>query len=119
VVLPCHEIFSGLTAQRIRGLSPSKAACNALLPKRSSAAETERDRSRDRGKEIKALITTFRYSCLGPGLLSEAALQKVRALGGSVEMRTRDLAVAAMASGKHNQQLQMLLGDLQQARIRS
>lgn len=119
VGVPCHEISSDLTAQRIRGLSLSKAACNALLPKRSSAAGAERDRSRDRCKEIKTLITTFRYSRLDPGLLSVAGPQKVREIGGSLEMGTRGLAIEAMATGEHNQQPQMLLGDLQQARIRS
>lgn len=94
--MPCRDISADwAAAQRIRGLSLSKAACNALLPKRSSAGRKTGDRS----QEIKTLITSFRYPRLGPGMLWEAVAQKVQNLGGSVEMGTRAVAIEALPTG--------------------
>jgi hypothetical protein len=93
--MPCREISADWAAQRIRGLSLSKAARNALLPRRFSAAGAQGDRS----KEIKTLITSFRYPRLGPGMLWEAAAERVRKMGGTIEMGTRAMAIEALPSG--------------------
>ena len=93
--MPCREISADWAAQRIRGLSLSKAARNALRPRRSPAASTDKDRSR----EIKTLITSFRYPRLGPGMLWQAAARKIREMGGSVEMGARAVGLEALPSG--------------------
>lgn len=93
--MPCREISADWAAQRIRGLSLSKAARNALLPKRSSKGTVQGDRS----KEIKTLITSFRYPRLGPGMLWEAAAEKIHEWGGSVEMGTRVETIEALPAG--------------------
>jgi protoporphyrinogen oxidase len=93
--MPCREVSADWAAQRIRGLSLSKAARNALLPKRASSQRAQGDRS----QEIKTLITSFRYPRLGPGMLWEAAARKVRQMGGTVEMGVRALAIEALPSG--------------------
>jgi protoporphyrinogen oxidase len=72
--IPCREISADWAAQRIQGLSLSKAVMNALLPRR----ELSRD------KVVKTLIDSFRYPRKGPGMMWEACAAKVRAMGGDV-----------------------------------
>ena len=92
--MPCHEISADWAAQRIKGLSLSKAALNALRPQlRAPKSES------DRVAQIKTLITSFRYPRLGPGMLWEAAAEKVKAWGGSVQMGTRITAVELTPAG--------------------
>ncbi|MEB3307512.1 MAG: NAD(P)/FAD-dependent oxidoreductase [Cyanobacteriota bacterium] len=79
--MPCREISSDWAAQRIKGLSLSKAARNALRPK--PMAQSPGDR---RGDPIKTLITSFRYPRLGPGMLWEAAAAQVQQRGGQILM---------------------------------
>ena len=67
------EAGADWAAQRIKGLSLSKAARNALWPQpRAPKSES------DRVTQIKTLITSFRYPRLGPGMLWEAAAEKER-----------------------------------------
>lgn len=99
--MPCREISADWADQRIRGLSLSNAARSALLPRRSPVSPGQGDRS----DVIKTLITSFRYPRLGPGMLWEAAAEKVRKLGGSVEMGTRVVAIEALPSGRRRLQL--------------
>ena len=94
--MPCREISADWADQRIRGLSLSNAVRSALLPRRSPGSPGQGDRS----DVIKTLITSFRYPRLGPGMLWEAAAEKVRNLGGGVEMGTRVVAIEALPSGR-------------------
>src|SRR5204863_298089 len=79
--MSCREISADWAAQRIRGLSLGSAIKNALLPQRSLNG--------DRTKVIKTLINSFRYPRKGPGMMWEACAEKVKAMGGKVEMAAR------------------------------
>jgi protoporphyrinogen oxidase len=76
--IPCTEISADWANQRIKGLSLKTAANTSVLalfgikkkPKGSA--------------QIKTLITSFRYPRLGPGMMWEAAKDKVKSLGGAV-----------------------------------
>ena len=77
--MPCTEISADWAAQRIKGLSLSKAVLSALWPARVAA----------KGEVIKTLINSFRYPRLGPGMMWEACAEKILALGGEVRMGQR------------------------------
>src|SRR5213082_1640329 len=79
--MSCKEISADWAAQRIRGLSLGSAIKNALLPQRSSNG--------DRTNLIKTLINSFRYPRKGPGMMWEACAEKVKAMGGKIEMAAR------------------------------
>ncbi len=78
--MSCKEISADWAAQRIKGLSLRTAIVNALLPKRTPA---------DRSAVVKTLIDSFRYPRKGPGMLWEACTDKIRALGGKVQLGAR------------------------------
>ena len=71
--IPCDEISADWAAQRIKGLSLTGAVRDALLGKRS-------------GDVVKTLIEEFRYPRLGPGMMWEAARDRIREWGGRVHM---------------------------------
>jgi protoporphyrinogen oxidase len=75
--MDCRDISADWAAQRIKGLSLSKAILSALLPKR---------KAQPRGKVVKTLIDSFRYPRLGPGMMWERCAEKVGELGGEVRM---------------------------------
>jgi protoporphyrinogen oxidase len=75
--MSCKEISADWAAQRIKGLSLGSAIKNALFPQRQS---------KDRTKVIKTLINSFRYPRKGPGMMWEACAEKVKTMGGRVEM---------------------------------
>ncbi len=75
--MSCSEISADWAAQRIKGLSLSKAVLSSLKPKR---------RRPTNGPVIKTLINTFRYPRKGPGMLWEATSRRVQDQGGTVEM---------------------------------
>jgi protoporphyrinogen oxidase len=72
--MSCREISADWAAQRIKGLSLSSALLSALPG------------GGDRGKVAKTLIETFRYPRLGPGMMWDAAAERVRRLGGVIRM---------------------------------
>jgi protoporphyrinogen oxidase len=72
--MSCDEISADWAAQRIKGLNLATAVLNAL--KGSS-------RKKD-GDVIKTLIDSFEYPRKGPGMMWEAAAEKVRGYGGKV-----------------------------------
>ena len=78
--MSCKEISADWAAQRIKGLSLSTAIWNALFPPREQ---------KDRSKQIKTLIGSFRYPRLGPGMMWEAAARKTREQGGEVRLGCR------------------------------
>lgn len=94
--IPCSEISADWAAQRIKGLSLTKAARNALLTGRQQGS---RGMSRNRSEVIKTLITSFRYPRLGPGMMWEAAAQKVLQRGGQIHMGARVKSIERNAKG--------------------
>ena len=76
----CKEISADWAAQRIKGLSLSKAIFNALLPQR---------KPKSRGEVVKTLIDYFRYPRLGPGMMWERCAEKFQAMGGRLVMGRR------------------------------
>src|SRR5262249_47754665 len=74
-----NTITADWAAQRIKGLSLSRAAWNALFG----------GRGRGKGEVVKTLIETFQYPRLGPGQMWEVARDKVVAGGGAVHMDRR------------------------------
>ncbi|MBV8776628.1 MAG: NAD(P)/FAD-dependent oxidoreductase, partial [Alphaproteobacteria bacterium] len=75
--MKCSEISADWAAQRIKGLSLTKAIWHALLPQHAGVA---------RDKIIKTLVNSFRYPRRGPGMLWEAAAARIRASGGEVSL---------------------------------
>ncbi len=94
--MPCRDISADWAAQRIKGLSLTKAVRRALRPRRSTPKAGEAGRA----DVIKTLITSFRYPRHGPGMLWEAAAAKIRAQGGSIHMGTRVGALKRADSGR-------------------
>jgi len=78
--MSCDEISADWAAQRIKGLDLRVAVANALNRsfKRASAAPA--------GAGVKTLIETFQYPRRGPGMMWEAAANKIRARGGRILM---------------------------------
>jgi protoporphyrinogen oxidase len=76
--IPTNELSADWAAQRIKGLSLSRAIINAFKGRPKSADAV-----------IKTLIDTFDYPRFGPGQMWEKAASDVRLLGGSVEMGWR------------------------------
>jgi protoporphyrinogen oxidase len=79
----CTEISADWAAQRIKGLSLTTAALASLRPRPPAPPES------DRSKQIKTLITAFRYPRLGPGMLWEVAAERITSQGGRVLMNSR------------------------------
>lgn len=75
--VPCTRISADWAAQRIKGLSLSRAVWHAIAPQRGACAG---------GRTIKTLIDRFRYPRRGPGMMWEAAVRKIAAAGGTVLM---------------------------------
>src|ERR1700694_221209 len=78
--MSCKEISADWAAQRIKGLSLGSAIKNALFPQRQP---------KKRANVIKTLINSFRYPRKGPGMMWEACAEKVKAMGGKLEMAAR------------------------------
>ncbi len=76
---PCNQISADWAAQRIKGLSLSKAILNALVKQRNT---------KGKGNVIKTLIDSFRYPKLGPGMMWERCAEKSRALGVEINMNS-------------------------------
>ncbi|MBX9700358.1 MAG: NAD(P)/FAD-dependent oxidoreductase, partial [Acetobacteraceae bacterium] len=78
--MKCHEISADWAAQRIKGLSLLQAVWRSLVPQKANTP---------RGAVVKTLINSFRYPRRGPGMLWEAAAEKVRRQGNEVLLGTR------------------------------
>ena len=84
-----RQISSEWGAQRIKGLSLSKAlltAARRLLPRKNGADLRQKDVE-------TSLIEQFLYPKLGPGQLWECVTADVRAMGGEVRMRHKVVAL--------------------------
>src|SRR5271163_193801 len=75
--MSCKDISADWAAQRIKGLSLKTAILNAILPKK---------KPKNKGDVIKSLIDTFRYPRRGPGMMWDACADKIKAMGGEVNM---------------------------------
>lgn len=73
--MPCDEMSADWAAQRIKGLSLWNAVTDGL--KRSLGL----NRKPNDGQAVKTLLETFRYPRLGPGMMWEAARDKIIATG--------------------------------------
>jgi len=79
----CSQISAEWGAQRIKGLSITKALGHALLKPFRSSADT-------RQKEVEtSLIERFLYPKFGPGQMWEEATRRVTARGGEVHLQQR------------------------------
>jgi protoporphyrinogen oxidase len=88
--MDCREISADWAAQRIKGLSLSKAIWHALLPQKTG---------KPREQVIKTLVDSFRYPRRGPGMLWDAVADKVRAAGNAVLLGQRVTGIARQAEG--------------------
>jgi len=73
--MPCDEMSADWAAQRIKGLSLWGAVVDGL--KRSLGL----NKAPNDGQAVKTLLETFRYPRLGPGMMWEAARDKIVATG--------------------------------------
>ncbi len=78
--MPCNEMSADWAAQRIKGLSLGSAVIDGL--KRSLGLNK---RPND-GMQTKTLLESFRYPRQGPGMMWDAARDKIVAAGGLVLM---------------------------------
>jgi protoporphyrinogen oxidase len=85
--VPCGEISAEWGAQRIKGLSVSKALMHALRrPFRSSGDAVQKQTE-------TSLIERFLYPKLGPGQMWEEVARRVSERGGEIHLRHRILGV--------------------------
>ena len=80
--MPTSQLSADWAAQRIKGLSLSKAVINAFRGGQPRSGET-----------IKTLIDTFDYPRLGPGQMWEKAAADLKAQGGRLEMGRRVIRI--------------------------
>jgi protoporphyrinogen oxidase len=80
--MPCHEISADWAAQRIKGLSLSKAVLNALF-----------SRKKEKSAVIKTLVDTFEYPRFGPGQMWEQTRDDIVAAGSQVQMGETVVAI--------------------------
>src|SRR5436190_2046511 len=73
--VPVNEMPADWAAQRVKGLSLSKAIINSLMPRRNQ-------------KEITSLIEEFEYPKYGPGMMWERCTERVPAQGTKVVMES-------------------------------
>ncbi|WP_427966342.1 NAD(P)/FAD-dependent oxidoreductase [Altererythrobacter sp.] len=105
--MPCDEMSADWAAQRIKGLSLWGAVVDGL--KRSLGL----NKSPNDGK-VKTLLETFRYPRLGPGMMWEAARDKILASGkGQVLMGHSLGQLAGDGKGGWNMSARGPQGDVQ------
>jgi protoporphyrinogen oxidase len=79
--VPCEEISAEWGAQRIKGLSVTKAIAHALVQGLRVSADTAQKRTET------SLIERFLYPKLGPGQMWEEVAKRVSAAGAEVHLR--------------------------------
>jgi protoporphyrinogen oxidase len=85
--VPCEEISAEWGAQRIKGLSITKAVTNAVTSRFRSSGYAAQKRAET------SLIERFLYPKFGPGQLWEEVAHRVQLQGGSVHLRHRIIAI--------------------------
>jgi protoporphyrinogen oxidase len=81
--VPCEEISAEWGAQRIKGLSVTKALAHALAGPFRSSADTAQKQTET------SLIERFLYPKLGPGQMWEEVARRVEERGGQIHLRHR------------------------------
>lgn len=76
--MPCEAISADWAAQRIKGLSLGAAVLDGM--RRSLGL----NKGRNKGSTAKTLLEFFRYPRLGPGMMWEAARDRIEAAGNRV-----------------------------------
>jgi protoporphyrinogen oxidase len=90
--VPCHEISAEWGAQRIKGLSITRALAHAVANAVRKPADVAQ-------KQVEtSLIERFLYPRLGPGQMWEEVERQVKARGGEVHLRQK--VVGLQLSGK-------------------
>ena len=85
--VPCQEISAEWGAQRIKGLSVTKALTNAVTSHFRTAGDTSQ-------KQVEtSLIERFLYPKFGPGQMWEAVARRVTARGGEVNLGCRVVGI--------------------------
>ncbi|MGA8132555.1 MAG: NAD(P)/FAD-dependent oxidoreductase, partial [Pseudomonas gingeri] len=85
--VPCRDISAEWGAQRIKGLSVTKALAHALASQFRSATDTAQKRTET------SLIERFLYPKFGPGQMWEEVARQVTARGGEIHLRHRVVAI--------------------------
>jgi protoporphyrinogen oxidase len=85
--VPCGEISAEWGAQRIKGLSVTKAIAHALAARFRSTTDTAQ-----KGTET-SLIERFLYPKFGPGQMWEEAARQIGARGGEIRLNNRVVAI--------------------------
>jgi protoporphyrinogen oxidase len=86
--VPCEAISADWGAQRIKGLSVSKAIAHALKAPFRSASDTAQKRTET------SLLERFLYPKLGPGQMWEEVARRVETLGGAIYLDHRVVGIA-------------------------
>jgi protoporphyrinogen oxidase len=85
--VPCQEISAEWGAQRIKGLSVTKALTHAVTSHFRTAGDTSQ-------KQVEtSLIERFLYPKFGPGQMWEAVARRVTARGGEVNLGCRVVGI--------------------------
>jgi protoporphyrinogen oxidase len=101
--VPCREISAEWGAQRIKGLSVTKALAHALArPLRSSADAAQKHTE-------TSLIERFLYPKLGPGQMWEEVARLIAARGASIHLRHRIVGIER--DGDHVRAVHVLDGN--------
>jgi protoporphyrinogen oxidase len=79
--VPCDQISAEWGAQRIKGLSVTKALAHAISSPFRSASDTEQKRTET------SLIEKFLYPKLGPGQMWEEVARQIQSRGGNIHLR--------------------------------
>jgi len=85
--VPCQEISAEWGAQRIKGLSITKAVIHALSSSFQSSADTTQKRTET------SLIERFLYPRLGPGQMWEEVARQVDLRGGCIHLQHRIVGI--------------------------
>jgi protoporphyrinogen oxidase len=85
--VPCQEISAEWGAQRIKGLSVTKAITHAVASRFRSPADTSQKRTET------SLIERFLYPKLGPGQMWEEVARQIAAGGGKIHLQHRIVGI--------------------------
>jgi protoporphyrinogen oxidase len=83
----CREISSEWGAQRIKGLSVTKAITNAITANFRTAADTAQKHTET------SLIERFLYPKFGPGQMWEEVARQIASRGGAIHLRQRIVGI--------------------------
>ncbi len=85
--VPCEKISAEWGAQRIKGLSVTKALANAISSPFRAAGDTDQKHTET------SLIERFLYPKLGPGQMWEQVARQIAARGGDIHLRHRVVGI--------------------------